>query len=256
MQAADTGTSPLPPARGKKRRSTFFFYASIIITVIVFLGFLPSFYFRPQFRATPLPPHLVIHGMIMTLWQLLFLAQTSLVAARRTDLHRKLGMAGAALTVLVVIVGVYATLRQPGIYAARGIELPFPLEELVIPNLFGFAIFAGFVAAAIHFRRDTAAHRRLIYWALIVTTGPAVTPMRSLGEMIFPFFPATIPPEIALVWIAWIALLIHDWATARKFHPATIIGGMVILLLQPAIVDWVLLIDAVGDWVASLATYR
>ncbi|MEQ9506284.1 MAG: hypothetical protein RLO80_08420 [Hyphomonas sp.] len=253
MQTPDTVTAPSPVSSASRRRSVFFLAASVLMTLIVFLGFLPSFYFRPQFRSTSLPAHLIVHGIIMTLWQLLFLAQTTLVAANRTDLHRRLGLAGAGLAVAVVVVGVYATLLQPAVYAAKGIELPFPLEDLVVPNLFGFAIFAGLVAAAIYFRRDAASHKRLIFWAFVVTMGPAITPFRSLGEIIVPFFPATFPPEIALVWIAWIALLVHDWTTVRRFHPATISGGMVILFIGPALVDWVLLIDAVGEWVRSLA---
>ncbi len=189
----------------------------------------------------------------MTSWQLLFLTQTILVAAGRTDLHRRLGVAGGVLAAAVVVAGVHATVSQPAFYAARGMEPPFPMEMLVVGNIFGFGLFAGLVASAIALRRDTASHRRLIYWACIVTMGPALTPGRSLGATILPYFPATFPPEIALAWIAWIALLLHDWRTARRFHPATIVGGMLILFIGPALVDWILQIGAVGAWVKSLA---
>jgi hypothetical protein len=249
MAALETDTVP---ARAVKARFSFFFVASAVMTLIVFLGFLPSFYLRPQFRPGPLPAHLIVHGLIMTSWQLLFLAQTSLVAVRRTDLHRKLGLVGAGLAVAVVVAGVFASLRLPAEYAAKGIELPFPVSNLAIGNLFGFALFAGFVAAAIWRRRDTGSHRRLIYWACVVTMGPAVTPFRTLGSIIAPYFPTTFPPEIALGWICWAALLLHDWHSARRFHPVTIIGGFLILFIMPALLDWTLTIEALSNWVNSL----
>jgi len=127
--------------------------------------------------------------------------------------------------------------------------LPFPIENLVIGNLFGFALFASLVATAILRRRDTESHKRLIYWACIVTMGPAVTPTRSLGALITPYLPTTFPPEVMLAWVAWVALLAHDWHTTRRFHIVTIVGGMLILFIVPALLDWFLLIDGVGSLV-------
>lgn len=235
------------------RRSRFFLIAATLMSLIVFAGFMPSFFLRFHYRDQPLPVYLFVHGIVMTLWQLLFVAQIALVASGRTDLHRRLGPVGAVLAVAVVVVGVHAVLNQPHFYASRGIKLPFPVDILVIGNLFGFALFAGLVATAIVRRRDPQSHKRLMYWACVVTMGPALTPSRSLGAAIGPYFPTTFPPEIALVWVAWIALLIHDWRSARRFHPATIIGGMLILFIGPALVDWTMVIPGVSAWVASLA---
>ena len=252
MRIGDVDAGDGGAVRAVKRRSRYFLIASALMSLVVFLGFLPSFYFRFQFRTEPLPAYLIIHAVIMTAWQLLFLAQSVLVAIRRISLHRQLGLASAGLAVAVVLVGVYATVSQPARLAQAGITLPFPVEILVIGNLFGFALFSGFVATAIVRRRDGPSHKRLMYWAMVVTMGPALTPARSLGEMILPFFPTTFPPEIALAWVAWIALLIHDWRATRSFHPATIIGGILILFVGPALVDWTMGIDAVSAWARSL----
>lgn len=249
MQVDD---SEAQTARGIKRRSVFFLVAALLMTLIVFLGFLPSFYLRPQFRTEPLPAYLILHGLIMTVWQLLFLTQTILIATRRVRLHRQLGFVGAGLAVAVVASGVQATLLQPSRLADAGITLPFPIELLVVGNLFGFAVFAVLVAAAIVRRRDARLHKRLIYWACIVTMGPALTPARNLGEMIAPYFPSTFPPEVALVWVAWIALLLHDWHMSRSFHPISVAGGFLILLVQFAVVDWLVAIPAVQAWAQTL----
>lgn len=246
------GDSEAQTVRGVKRRSVFFLVAASLMTLIVFLGFLPSFYMRFQFRTEALPVYLIVHGLVMTAWQLLFLTQTILIATRRTQLHRQLGFAGAGLAVAVVASGIQATLLQPSRLADAGIMLPFPIELLVVGNLFGFVVFAGFVATAIVRRRDAQLHKRLIYWACVVTMGPALTPVRNLGEVIAPYFPATFPPEVALVWVAWIALLVHDWRTSRSFHPVSVGGGFVILLVQFAVVDWLVAIPAVQEWARAL----
>lgn len=235
-----------------RRRSRFFLIAAAVMTLIVFFGFLPSFYGRPYFREQPLPLYLIVHGVVMTAWQLFFLAQTILIARQRVTLHRKMGWIGAGLAIGVVATGVPAALLQPARLAEAGVTLPFPVELLVIANLFGFLLFSGLVAAAIWRRRDAQSHKRLIYWACIVTLGPALTAARSFGEMLAPFFPSTFPPEVALGWIAWVALLLHDWRSTRSFHPVTVIGGFLVLFAQHALVDYVMLIEPVAAWARSL----
>jgi hypothetical protein len=234
------------------KRSAFFLIAAALMTLVVFLGFLPSFYLRPFFRDQPLPFHVIAHGVIMTAWLLLFLTQTMLVARRRSDLHRRLGWVGAWLAFIVVVTGVHTTLLLPARLAETGATLPFPLDLLVIGNLLGFVLFAGFVTVAIRWRRDTQLHKRLLFWAGVVTMGPALTAVRSLGEMLAPFFPSTLPPEQAVIWIAWTALLTHDWLSRRAFHPASVVGGFLILFVQFPVLDYVVAIPAVGEWVQSL----
>lgn len=253
MQASISERDTQSGKRLPRRRNAFFLIAAVLVTLTVFVGFGPSFFLRPHFRTTALPLYLVVHGLLMTAWQLLFVAQTLLVATRRTVVHRRLGIVGAVLAVAVIASGVAVTLRLPASWARLSGPPPFPIEPMVIGNLFGFATFAGFVIAAILLRRQVDWHKRLMYWGSLVTVGPALTPGRDLGALILPYFPTTFPPEIALAWIAWIALLVHDWRSARLFHPATILGGIVLLLVMPAVVDWVLKIEFLGAWVRSLA---
>lgn len=84
-----------------RRRTSKPFYTgmAIILAATVFLGFAPTFYLRGYvplpLGVGPLYPLLVAHGLVNTLWFALFLAQTLLIAASRTDLHRRLGVLGA-----------------------------------------------------------------------------------------------------------------------------------------------------------------
>src|SRR5256885_8585346 len=51
--------------------------------------------FRSQVQR--LIPLLVLHGIVFSSWIALFITQTSLVAAKRTRTHMRLGMAGGVL---------------------------------------------------------------------------------------------------------------------------------------------------------------
>jgi hypothetical protein len=62
----------------------------------VFVGFSRTYYLAGIFKA-PLPNLLVhIHGAVFTTWILLLVTQTSLVAADRVDIHRRLGLLASA----------------------------------------------------------------------------------------------------------------------------------------------------------------
>src|SRR5882762_11250061 len=94
------------PALNRRRRERWFYLAMSIAAVItVFAGFSRTYYLRPYFTTAPLMPLLHLHGVVFTSWLALFLIQTTLVAAHRTDIHRRLGIAGGVIATLVVMVG-------------------------------------------------------------------------------------------------------------------------------------------------------
>src|SRR5215213_7926393 len=99
------------------------FYSGMAIGLValVLLAFAPSFYLRDIVPAYPrpnptLPPWVILHGSLFTLWMLIFVAQTQLVAAGRRDLHMKLGSAAMVLAVLLVpvmyLTGVWQVARN------------------------------------------------------------------------------------------------------------------------------------------------
>jgi FtsH-binding integral membrane protein len=110
-----------------------------------------------------LPSRIVhIHGATFSCWILLLVTQTSLVAAGRVDIHRRLEIAGFVPGCLMVVLGVLAAtdslVRAAG-HASRDVQAFYivPLTDMVI--------FATLLAFAFRARRDPAAHKRLIYLA-------------------------------------------------------------------------------------------
>src|SRR5262249_52895350 len=109
---------------------------TVAFLVVVFAGFARTYFLRPHFNSSPLPLLLHVHGFVFTSWVVLLFAQTSLVAAGRTDLHRRLGVAGFVIAALMVVIGTFT-----GIVRTKPSELAFltvPLGDMMV-----FGILAG-----------------------------------------------------------------------------------------------------------------
>jgi hypothetical protein len=139
------------PAPGHRGDHFFFSAMSILTLVVVFVGFAPTYYFAGVFRAHLPAPIIHIHGAVLSCWVLLLVVQTSLVSARRVDMHRGLGIFGFCLAALMVVFGVLAATNA----LARGSAPPGldPKFFYVIPigDMFNFAvlIFSLFISAPI-----------------------------------------------------------------------------------------------------------
>src|ERR1700730_3312087 len=93
---------------GRKYDHVFFSAMAVLLLGSVFLGFAHSYYLAGMFHA-PLPSAIIhVHGALFSSWILFLLAQTTLVAAGRTDVHRRIGIAGFILACMMVVAGVWA----------------------------------------------------------------------------------------------------------------------------------------------------
>ena len=107
------------------------------------------------------------------------------------------------------------------------------IEFIVIGNLFQLVAFAALVTAAIMLRARPQTHRRLMFWAFVLTLGQALTSNRMLGE----FLQSKLPPWLSLLLVPVISLIglaTHDWSTTRRVHPATLFGAAIFFLFLVA----------------------
>ena len=100
-----TATMPRPTAEivlhTRQRDRIFFSGMAILLFVTTVVGFARTYFLAGMIRAHLPSPIIHIHGAIFSLWILLLITQTSLEAAHRTDIHRKLGLAGFAMACLM-----------------------------------------------------------------------------------------------------------------------------------------------------------
>ena len=100
---------------------------------------------------------------MFTAWTVLFLCQVALVAAGRTDLHRRLGKAGAVIAVGVLTLGIVMTLHSMHARYAGGKP---GISALLINGFMNLFLFSVFFAAGLFFRRKKEIHKRLKWCSL------------------------------------------------------------------------------------------
>ena len=210
--------------RTRERTRRFYVGMALAIALTVFAGFSRSYFLKAYFGGPSLTPLLHLHGLIFTAWVLFFLTQTVLVAKGRTYLHRRMGVAGAVLAALMVVVGsTTAIIRIKGGSTVPGIP---PLVFLAIP-LFDMLVFAVLITAALYFRRKLETHKRLMTLASISLLAAPI------ARLPLPLMKAGPPAFFGLADLFIVACIVYDLTTRRKVHPATIWGGLLIVASQP-----------------------
>ena len=209
---------------GARYDRQFYTGMAIAAAVVVFVGFAPTYFLRGSYQTTSLPTYLQVHGFLFTTWIGLFIAQTSLVAVRRTNVHRRLGWAMAALAVVMVVVGTTA-----GIWSMRRqVDAGFVKEAqaFLTTPLFSMMAFAGFVATAIVRRRDSQIHKRLMLLATISILDAAVArlPLEFLRASSWNYLPTT---DVFLL-----TAILYDVVSRRTVHAAYVWGGLVLIIEQ------------------------
>jgi hypothetical protein len=184
--------------------------------LIVVAGFARSYYLKGLFGAPALPLLLHVHGAVMTLWYVLFLAQVGLVAAHRTDLHRMLGVATAAVAFLLVIVGSttavhFITRFGPATAEAHEAAAIAGFDAVLL------MVFAALVGTALAYRRRGDVHKRLMTLASLSLLGP------PLARLISDESSVIVADCLVLVPV------VIDTVRHRRLHPAFGWGGLLVV---------------------------
>jgi hypothetical protein len=220
-----------------RRDRLFFSGMAIAAAIVVFAGFAPTYYLKAAFCGRELSRLLHVHGLIFTTWVVLFVAQTALIALRRTPLHRRLGVAGGVLAAAMLVVGAMAAIDS----ARRGFTPPGgppPLTFLIIP-LGDLLVFSVLVGAALYRRRQPQTHKRLMLLATLALLTPAVARLPGIA--------AAGPPAFwGLTDLFIVACLVYDRLTIGRIHPAFKWGGLFVLAMQPMR----LIVGGTAPWLA------
>jgi hypothetical protein len=213
---------------------------SLALIVTVFVGFARTYYLRGYFYTTTLRPILHVHGLVFTGWMMLFFTQTVLIARHRVAVHRRLGMVGAALAVVLVLVGLITAIDSARRNFAGGDKTALSVLATPFGDMVVFAILAG---AGIRYRRRSEAHKRLMLLASVSLLGAAFVrwPLAIMSAGPVAFFGATD------LFIG--AAVLHDLICLRRVHQANLWGGLLIIVSQPLR----LAIGRTGTWV-TIAT--
>jgi hypothetical protein len=214
----------------------FFVGIAMVMIAISIAGFAPSIV-NSAGRRAPLSILAALHGIVFFAWLSLFLAQSLLVATRRLNRHRRLGLASILVLAAMLPLGYAATISM----TRRGFDLsgdqhvdphPLPGKSLdpLTASVFNFCYLASFAAlaiAAIYYRRQPAIHKRLMLFANIELIGAPMAHLLGHANLLTP---ATVMIPLAVFLFAAVA---RDYVVERRVHPLTALLAPALFLSQP-----------------------
>jgi hypothetical protein len=210
----------------ERRGSRLYVAMAVIAAALVFAGFARTFYLNLYFAKLNLSGLRIIHGIVFSCWLILFVVQTSLVSAKRVDLHRKFGVFGAVLATLMVILGTAMGINAAK-YGTTNPGLPPPTVFLVVP-IFDMVVFAILFASAFYYRRKPDMHKRLMLVATI-----SILPA-AIARILFLFgVQSVLVPAFVLADVLLLGCILYDSVISRRLHRAWLWGGLLVILSFP-----------------------
>jgi hypothetical protein len=200
----------------------FFPGMAVLVLGIVFLGFARTYYLAGVFKA-PLPNLLVhVHGAVFSSWILLLITQTSLVASNRVDVHRRLGLLGFGMALLMVILGLLAATDS----LARHFQAGTAAKVFYVNPVTDMLAYSTLIYCAFRERFNPAAHKRLILIATI-----------TLLDAAFVRWPIPVAwwnLDVAQMccYPLLLLLMVYDLWSTGKVHRATLWASVFLILTQ------------------------
>lgn len=204
----------------------FFLILTALLAALLAWGFAESFFLLPINDAPALPIHYIVHGVAGTAWIALLGWQSWLIRTRRHADHRRNGMAGAAIALILIVTSLWiiiADVIDPAPPTNGFSEAAILLIRGSTALLFTLLVVLGFRA-----RRTPDYHKRYMVLATIVMMAPAMVRITRM------FRDSGLPPLLLnggfLASLLTLALMVYDWRTRGRLHPVTLwVGGGFIL---------------------------
>lgn len=225
MTAGRAGFAP----RAKWDRD-FFLLTVALIWLGILMGFVPEIVAHVRMHKPAYPLIVHIHAAAFVGWLFLLTTQVTLIRTGRPDIHRKLGIFGAVLAAIMVVLGLAASEIVDRLqFATKHADPSFLAIQLA--DLTNFGVMAG---AAIIWRKTPSAHKRLILLATIFIANAGFS--RWWGDAIAKMVGSGLWQDWMVFFLADLLLIAligaYDLLTRRRLHPAFVAGASFGLAVQ------------------------
>jgi hypothetical protein len=166
MATLHAGTRP-PTAEQAERR--FYMFMAIAMALIIVAGFSLNLAMGRSTFASPAIYH--AHGMAFMGWLGLWVAQAVTIATGRRALHVRLGKIAYLWIPLMVALGIGIMVT---VARRNGGPFFFSVNEFLVSNIAGLLCFGGLALWSLRVRRHDGWHRRLMFSAMVILTGPGI----------------------------------------------------------------------------------
>lgn len=198
-----------------------------VIWAMMLAGFVPELVQRTLGNPRPYPFIVHVHAVVFFGWLTFLASQVALVRTGNIAWHRRMGLVGAALAIAVTFFGPATALTMQLAHEARQ-----PPQFLAV-QLLNTAVFLGLIAAGLAFRRDPAAHKRLMLIGTLALTGA------GFGRIVRGLTGAAPPPTLMpMLYIGgnllMLGIALYDYRTRGRLHPVFLPAAGAFLLAQLA----------------------
>src|SRR5687767_9267226 len=208
----------------KRTHARFFAIMAALAAAVVLAGFGPSYYFRSVTQATrhaggqaitaSLPWIVHLHAMVFSSWVALLVVQSSLIAAGRVGVHRRLGTAAVVLIPVMCLLGLSAAVSG----ARRGWNPGGPYPDalgFMAVGVVDIAVFAALAIAGLLYRRRPEPHKRLMLYATLGgLMWPAITRIPVIAGNVGPMSGTLAALLLAPVVRDFLSNSRHRWLSA------------------------------------------
>jgi hypothetical protein len=147
-----------------------------------------------------------------------FLTPTVLISADRRELHKRLGLAGAAIVPALAAMGIPLI---AGFERSHAPEPPVTLAVHLFSNVAPLALFVGFAAAGLLRRRVPDAHKRLMLFATLALQPAGFARLLTwlgLGQ----------GPNVPMYALLCAAVPLYDLVVDRRLRAVSVAGAVLL----------------------------
>ncbi len=153
-----------------KKDRYFYSIVSFVMLVLTLVGFSKFLLHGKESDNGPITPPIlalvVVHGVALLLWIVIFFVQSVLIEVKNRKLHMTLGWGGALVALVVVVTSPVMATRS--VQLNQGVHLfGMSYTQFLLVMYTEIAAFAVFSALAIFYRKKAAIHRSMIVLATL-----------------------------------------------------------------------------------------
>lgn len=197
----------------------------------VFIGFYPAVLGRWRGEADYAAPIILqIHVFAFVGWLCLLTTQVLLIRTGRTQWHKILGPFGALLIPVLVVTGIGAEVYSQRFYSPQS---PGNLRFFAFP-LMTMLSFAVAAVAAVRFRADSPAHKRLMMLATALILVAAFNRWwgKAIYEVMGDEYFGTLVRNVIGPDLLIAGLVVYDLVTRRRVHRVLLIAVPLVVMGQ------------------------
>jgi len=162
---AGAPTRPAPDAAERR----FFFIMALAMAATIVAGFSLNLAMGRSTFAVPIIYH--IHAGVFFTWVVIYVTQNGLISANNAAMHKRLGIVAFLWAPLMVVLGFAIMITS---MRRNGGPFFFDQNEFFISNSLQLVVFAAMVMSSLRARRYSGWHRRLMFCAMTILTGPGI----------------------------------------------------------------------------------